>query len=95
VVNPEKDFSFLNAQYSAQKELEYLKKSILESVDRLPMLQTQREEVIFHSSILTVRRSTYRNLLKKIKQDFRTYHAELDDQKPDTLVRFNIQLYPV
>jgi uncharacterized protein (TIGR02147 family) len=94
-VNPEKDFSFLNAQYSVQQEAVYLQKSIAESIDRLPLLQQNRDEVVFHSSILTVRRSAYREFIKTIKQDFRTYHAELDDHNPDTLVRFNVQIYPL
>jgi uncharacterized protein (TIGR02147 family) len=94
-VNPEKDFSFLSAQYSANQEVDYLKKSFAEGIERLPMLQHQRDEVIFHSSILTVKRSVYREFIKKIKQDFRTYHAELDHENPDSLVRFNVQLYPL
>jgi hypothetical protein len=94
-VNPEKDFSFLSAQYSAGQEADYLKKSFAEGIDRLPLLQQKRDDVIFHSSILTVKRSVYREFIKKIKQDFRTYHAELDHENPDTLVRFNVQLYPL
>jgi len=94
-VNPEKDFSFLSAQYSAAQEADYLKKSFAEGINRLPLLQEKREVVIFHSSILTVKRSVYREFIKKIKQDFRTYHAELDHEHPDTLVRYNVQIYPL
>jgi uncharacterized protein (TIGR02147 family) len=94
-VNPDKDFSFLSAQYSASQEIAYLKKSFTEGIERLPLLQQQRDDVIFHSSVLTVKRSEYREFVRKIKQDFRTYHAELDHQHPDTLVRFNVQLYPI
>jgi uncharacterized protein (TIGR02147 family) len=94
-VNPEKDFSFLSAQYSAGQENAYLKRSFTEAIERLHLLQQQRDEVIFHSSILTVNRRAYREFIKKIKQDFRNYHAELDDQHPDALVRFNVQIYPL
>lgn len=94
-VNPDKDFSFLSAQYSAEQEKAYLKKSFAEGIDRLSLLQQQRDEVIFHSSIMTVKRSEYREFIKKIKQDFRTYHAELDHEQPDAMVRFNVQLYPI
>jgi hypothetical protein len=94
-VNPDKDFSFLSAQYSAAQEADYLKKSFAEGIERLPLLQQKRDDVIFHSSILTVKRSVYREFIKKIKQDFRTYHAELDHEHPDALVRFNVQIYPL
>ncbi|MDQ3233011.1 MAG: TIGR02147 family protein [Pseudobdellovibrionaceae bacterium] len=94
-VNPDKDFSFLSAQYSAGQEADYLKKSFMEGIERLPLLRQQRDDVIFHSSVLTVKRSAYREFIKRIKQDFRTYHAELDHENPDALVRFNVQLYPL
>lgn len=94
-VNPERDISFLNAQYSSNREVQFLKRTVGESFDKVDMVRTHREEVLFQSTVLTVKRKRYLEFLGRIKHEFRTMIADLDDEDPDSMVRFNIQLYPI
>lgn len=94
-VNPDKEITFLNFQYSPDREIHFLKKTIEESSRKVDLLRARRDEVVFQSTVVTVRKKRYLEFVKKIKQDFRTMIADLDEADPDSLIRFNIQLYPI
>ena len=87
--------SFLNLNCSTNHLIKYLKSSILEGSEKVNQLKTIPGEVIFNSSVLTVRKKKYLELVAELKNDLNTMHAKLDDSQPDTLVRFNVQIYPL
>ncbi len=94
-INPENDFSFLKANYDIVQEIKFLKQTIIDSERNLFLLKESRDEVVFHSSLLTVKKSDYESKLKKIREDLRKMHCEIEDENPDTMVRFNVQVFPV
>ncbi|SMF29235.1 TIGR02147 family protein [Pseudobacteriovorax antillogorgiicola] len=94
-INHKKDFSFLFTNFSQQHEIKHLQSAIDESRSKVPDIAKKRDEVLFLSSLLTVKKQSYMEAIDKLKDTFRTVHSELEDDEPDTLVRLNLQMYPV
>ena len=94
VINSERDFSFLSVDFDRDAEIRNIQNTLLEAQEKSKLMHSKRDEVVFHSSLLTVRKEDFLKLLPKIKTDLRTMHAELENENPDTLIRFNIQVYP-
>ena len=94
-VNSNRTFSFANSDVQIEQELQYLEQSIEESRLNLPQLKYSREQVIFHSSLLTTDKVTFGQKIADFKNQLRTLQSDLETDKADSLIRFNLQVYPV
>jgi hypothetical protein len=44
---------------------------------------------------MSVRRQTYVEVIKRLKKDVFRYFSELETEEGDTLIRFNMQIFPL
>ena len=55
----------------------------------------KHEDALFESTVISVRRDSYREFLQKYFEELVVTVRELESPDADTIVRFNVQIYPV
>jgi uncharacterized protein (TIGR02147 family) len=73
----------------------FLRESLIDAHDQVGTWLARPAESCFGSTTMSVKRSTYESVLKKIKQDVFRYFSELETEEGDMVIRFNMQVYPV
>ncbi|SMF82795.1 TIGR02147 family protein [Pseudobacteriovorax antillogorgiicola] len=89
---------FRSNEYSRESEVSYLKETIEEAKQALQKTyRTQPESSIFQSHVLTVNRKQYQQLIDDMKQSISRMQSniEVSGNETDSLVRFNVQVYPI
>ncbi|NRA66055.1 MAG: TIGR02147 family protein [Pseudobacteriovorax sp.] len=91
----EKEFSFLDSESSDDYEQDFLRSAIEESIEHLPMVKEKRQDVIFHSSLITAEKAQLHSLLETMRNELSALRAKVESKNANQLVRFNLQLYPL
>jgi uncharacterized protein (TIGR02147 family) len=87
---------FLTIQGSEQDSmLTYLKESIHDAYQNVGKWQGDTTMSCFGSTTMSVRRQTYVEVIKRLKKDVFRYFSELETEEGDTLIRFNMQIFPL
>ncbi len=80
---------------NARHHLDFLRQAIVKASRDAAKWYEQRSAAHFESSVMSVNSITYQKLLARLKDDLAQWQTELESERADTLVRFNIQIYPV
>jgi uncharacterized protein (TIGR02147 family) len=87
---------FLTIQGKEQDSmLTYLKESIHDAWLNVGKWQGDTAMSCFGSTTMSVRRNTYMEVIKRLKKDMFRYFSELETDEGDTLIRFNMQIFPL
>jgi uncharacterized protein (TIGR02147 family) len=87
---------FLTIQGSeADSMLNYLKDSIHDAWLNVAKWQADSSMSCFGSTTMSVNRETYQEVIKRLKKDIFRYFSELETDRGDTLIRFNMQIFPL
>lgn len=74
--------------------LDFLKESIEDARRSVEQWKDRRQESIFSSYIISVKRQHYQKVVDKLRRDLLEIQSGLESEDADLLVRFNIQVYP-
>ncbi len=92
----EKTQRFLTLQSSEQESmLTYLKESIHDAWLNVGKWQGDTTMSCFGSTTMSVKRETYMEVIKRLKKDMFRYFSDLETDQGDTLIRFNMQIFPL
>jgi hypothetical protein len=80
---------------NAKNQLDYLKASIREALDHVDDSQTHAQETVFYSGLITAEKIKYLQDMGYIKQSLRSIQSRIESSQADTVIRFNVQIYPV
>jgi uncharacterized protein (TIGR02147 family) len=87
---------FLTIQGQEQDSmLRYLKESIHDAWLNVGRWQGDTSMSCFGSTTMSVRRDIYMEVIKRLKKDMFRYFSELETDEGDTLIRFNMQIFPL
>jgi uncharacterized protein (TIGR02147 family) len=87
---------FLTIQGQEQDSmLRYLKESIHDAWLNVGKWQGDTSMSCFGSTTMSVRRDIYVEVIKRLKKDMFRYFSELETDEGDTLIRFNMQIFPL
>lgn len=92
------DYSHILHVYLAtnkKNELDYLKGSIREALDHVGEFQNNAQETVFYSGLITAEKAKYLQELQHVKQNLRSAQSRIESSSGDTVIRFNVQIYPV
>ncbi|HYX34587.1 MAG TPA: hypothetical protein VE954_15920 [Oligoflexus sp.] len=78
-----------------KNEIDYLKSSIREALDHVSDFQNNPQETVFYSGIITAEKARYLQDLDYVKQNLRSAQSRIESNSGDTIIRFNVQIYPV
>lgn len=53
------------------------------------------DQALFVSSLISVNKSTFSNLLHELRGDLEIFQNRIESEDADSLVRFNVQIYPM
>lgn len=79
----------------APGEKEFIRHGFVEGLHELDRQYEDADHSCFFSSVTTVDLAIYRRILENFRSQMRTFIADLDTQTPDSVIRINIQMYPV
>ena len=90
----DRNVSFLAAgSQTAQAEL--IIGAIRDTLANAKRWLPQREQAYFETISISVDRARYQRLLRKFRDDVLVWQTRFESEKSDTLIRFNIQIYPL
>jgi uncharacterized protein (TIGR02147 family) len=72
----------------------FLKTALEDALHHLPKWINRTSEAHFESGIVSVTKKDYLRILPEIKNLIVKYQVDMESAEADTLVRFNIQIYP-
>ena len=75
--------------------LDFLKGAMKDAENAVDKWYARADRSFFTWSILSVKRAEYERLLPKLKDQIRVFEADLDGSDADSLIRFNVQVYPI
>ena len=75
--------------------VEFLKLALANAVDEIGYWFPKKDESYFSSVTMSVNRQQFRKVLGELKQKMLLTQAELESPEADSLVRFNVQIYPL
>lgn len=78
-----------------KNELDYLKGSIREALEHVSDFQNNAQETVFYSGLITAEKARYVKELQYVKQSLRSAQSRIESSAGDTVIRFNVQIYPV
>ncbi|WP_141731376.1 hypothetical protein [Oligoflexus tunisiensis] len=78
-----------------KSEVDYLKASIREALDHVDNFQSNSQESVFYSGFITAEKAKYLQDLDYVKQSLRSVQSRIESNSADTVIRFNVQIYPV
>jgi hypothetical protein len=78
-----------------KNELDYLKGSIREALEHVGDFQSHAQETVFYSGLITAEKAKYLLELQHVKQSLRSAQSRIESSAGDTVIRFNVQIYPV
>ncbi|HET9241225.1 MAG TPA: hypothetical protein VFO10_28430 [Oligoflexus sp.] len=78
-----------------KNELDYLKGSIREALEHVGDFQSHAQETVFYSGLITAEKAKYLQELQHVKQSLRSAQSRIESSAGDTVIRFNVQIYPV
>jgi hypothetical protein len=78
-----------------KNELDYLKGSIREALEHVGDFQNNAQETVFYSGLITAEKASYLKELQYVKQSLRSAQSRIESNAGDTVIRFNVQIYPV
>jgi hypothetical protein len=78
-----------------KNELDYLKGSIREALEHVGDFQNNAQETVFYSGLITAEKARYLKELQYVKQSLRSAQSRIESSSGDTVIRFNVQIYPV
>jgi hypothetical protein len=78
-----------------ENQIEYLKASLHEALDHVEGFQPQSQEAVFYSGLITAEKAKYLQDLDYVKQSLRSVQSRIESSSADTIIRFNVQIYPV
>lgn len=94
--SPEYEHSLhLYTATTIKNQVDYLKASLNEALVEVNDFNQKKEESIFYSGIITADRKHYLEALEYVKQSMRSVQSRIESNPADTLIRFNVQIYPV
>jgi len=82
-------------QNEAEYATAYIREAVQDAEHQVPHWLFRHEEACFGSTTMSVRKEHYQRLLTQIKKDVFRYFSELETNEGDTLIRFNMQIYPL
>lgn len=80
---------------TVKNQNDYLKASLNEALSHVDDFEKNREETIFYSGIITADKMKYIEALGHVKQSLRSVQSRIESNPADTLIRFNVQIYPI
>lgn len=78
----------------SEELIEYLKASLNEASGAAAKWFSLPEQSYFESSVLSVKKDVYLKRLPEIKEFFNRIQSDIESEKADALVYFNVQIYP-
>lgn len=76
-------------------EIGYLKASLTEAMRHVEDFDKHEEEALFYSGIISADKERYLESMRFVKESLRSVQSRMESNPANTLVRFNIQIYPV
>ncbi|HYX38386.1 MAG TPA: hypothetical protein VE954_35230 [Oligoflexus sp.] len=73
----------------------FLRESIQDAEEQVPRWIHNNKEACFGTTTMSVKREQFEKTLTQIKKDVFRYFSELETNEGDTIIRFNMQIYPV
>lgn len=80
---------------SKKASSDYLRASLREAHDKVSVFEDRSQEMVFYSGIITTEMAKYLEALEQVKHALRNMQSRIECHPADTLVRFNVQLYPI
>ncbi|WP_132317049.1 TIGR02147 family protein [Pseudobacteriovorax antillogorgiicola] len=77
-----------------EASINFLQASLQSSSDNLPRYFSKKDESLFASTILTIKKDEYKSKLKEFKESLLAMHSSLQSDDPDSLLHINIQVFP-
>ncbi len=78
-----------------KNELDYLRGSLREALDHVGDFENKAAEMVFYSGLITAEKARYLQELQHVKQGLRSAQSRIQSNVGDTVIRFNVQIYPV
>lgn len=78
-----------------KNEIDYLKGSIREALEHVGDFPNRAQETVFYSGLITAEKARYLQELQHVKQSLRSAQSRIESSAGDTVIRFNVQIYPV
>ncbi len=85
----------LYTRTSPSHEKAYLKSALQEASEHLDELNRRPESCVFYSGLITAQQLAYLQSMDFIKQSLRNIQSRIEAKDADSLVRFNVQIYPI
>lgn len=79
---------------NSHENLMFVQGAISEALRQSSVHFQRSQESFFESTILSVKSADYENTLKSSREEFLKWQASLEAVEADTIIRFNIQIYP-
>lgn len=80
---------------SDESHKSFLREAIRDVAAKVDRWAQDKVDAHFESAVISVNRHQYRQLLQRLKSDFLQWQSEMETHEADTIVRFNVQIYPV
>ncbi|NRA68246.1 MAG: hypothetical protein HRU19_27425 [Pseudobacteriovorax sp.] len=85
----------LIGQNGGVTHIEFLETSLADTLETLEHWYHRPEEAVVETHLIGVKQSELKTIAAKIRDQVNVFCDELEDQKPDTLVRLNLSIHPV
>ncbi|HYX37477.1 MAG TPA: TIGR02147 family protein [Oligoflexus sp.] len=95
LIRTEKTARFVTLNADDNSKVSYLKESISDAHEQILHWFPNTEVSCFGSTTMSVSKETYIKILKKLKQDVFRSFSDLETNHADTIIRFNMQIYPL
>lgn len=86
---------FVTAENQESYSKSYLKDSINDAMSQLGYWNNKVDVSCFGSTVMTVKLEDYKKVLDQIRNDMFKYFSALETKEGDTVVRLNMQVYPI
>lgn len=86
---------YLYTSPTKKDQIDYLKASLTEAASHIGNFDEQSVDRIFYSGIITSERARYIESLTYVKENLRSIQSRIESNPADSLIRFNVQIYPV
>lgn len=94
--SPEYEHSMhLYTSTTIKNQVDYLKASLNEALAEVEGFKPDSKDTIFYSGIITADQKQYLDALVHVKQNLRSIQSRIESNPADSLIRFNVQIYPV
>lgn len=100
-LSPEGQYTLLTEQIQFREDMkgfshiDFLKQAIRHATQNVEQWFPHSAQTHFESSIISVRAADYHQLLPDLKSRLSLIQSGLESGQADTLIRFNIQVYPI